>query len=1246
MAKIITQNNVLNPLDRTTKIIDCDTCYDLLKTVDYDRELYNVVVARNDVIIDGDFKILDGDIINVSIEPRGGGGGGKNILRTVAMVAVAVVAPSVGLYALNTIGASTALSAASAYGIMYGTSAAFVIGGSMLVNAVLPPQTPDLNFGGIENIKQSPTYSWERLGNSTEEGIPVPVLYGTARVTPPLISKFIDIVDNKQYLNLLYAVADGETFINENSIKINGEPITNFSNIDTYIRNGDNNQNIIPLFDDVRTDKSINRKISTEYITTTTDGNSASGLDVILLAPKGIYYVADNGDIVDNTLEVIVEYERDGAWIPITSSEGIDFNSPILGYWQKLLKNKYGKYDTIDGINCNDSGFDTTSCPSPLEISSTPPVNSIYKKVDGKSCYVEYQDTITNVFEVITRKEQNPIRLSYKINDLPPDTYNIRVKFNTQPQEGSRYGSDLVLEAMQEIVTDDFTYPNTALMGLRILATDQLQGNLPQVSTIATNATVSNNPSDVAIDILKRSGVTLSAQELVKFTEWKNFCNEKNYTCNIYFDQDLTVRKALDLVGLLGRGNVLQFGSQYSVIIDKADELPVQQFMFTMGNINKDSFSQSFLPIQDRTNRIDITYWDKDLDYSPTIVEVSNAEYDKVDQVNRTSISYVGCTDRDMAIRYAKYLLNCARYLTITQTFEVDTEAIKCRLGDIIKVAHDVPQIGQGGRIVSATINTVTIDRQINLIAGINYYIEIRDSQTGNIITKEVLNTEVETDTLTMKTNFSEIPEKFDIYSVGEINKTTKKMRVINISKAMSKKSIGRSRITALEYIEDVYNDDATIIPITQSDFGLKGLSLNEIFRYKNTSVVTDLEIAWRGNALWYDVFLNGELLERSYDTRAVAKNIDAPKNYNVKVVDSLGNELVGDISTLGRFAPPEPPTNFKVEQFDQKLRMTWDKSVSLDTARYEIRHGLSWENAFKIGISDQNNFEWFPDMNATYKFWIKSIDYSDVYSSTSTSFQINVSNIDTKLNSVITYNGVDKNTPVAGSSTEGMIFVVGKGYIPIQSATYDDLGTTTYDDLGTMTYDDTPTFESGVLDMGQIGTTKIRLLSSFTATNPNATYEDIGNRTYDDFPYDTYNSISVIVGMDMYYSISDDNITYSENKLYKGIVDEDFRYIKVSYSFQDISGEQVEIDEFKAILDVPDIEYDIINENVINTKTITHSNNGYSFYSKPFVSPTSKSGAIYPVITNETASSFDVSMYDSSGNLTTGNVDIKVKGY
>ena len=219
-------------------------------------------------------------------------------------------------------------------------------------------------------------------------------------------------------------------------------------------------------------------------------------------------------------------------------------------------------------------------------------------------------------------------------------------------------------------------------------------------------------------------------------------------------------------------------------------------------------------------------------------------------------------------------------------------------------------------------------------------------------------------------------------------------------------------------------------------------------------------------------------------------------------------------------------------------------------------------------------------------------------------------------------------------------------GYVPIQSARYTDLTNITYDDIPTIRYNDEAWFESCDVDTNKIGLTKIRMLLEYTAYMINATYDNILTRAYLDFPFDTYENITAINDIKIYYSISDDAITYSEWIEYTGIVDETFRYIKFKYaSVGEINGD-VDITNFTAFLDVPDIIFDIKDLSVNTSQSVLFSTYSKEYYEAPHISITTKTNT-YGKITNITNLGFDINSYNpTDGSDLVGIYDINIKGY
>ncbi|QPH88803.1 host specificity factor TipJ family phage tail protein [Campylobacter concisus] len=850
--KIITYNNVLNPLDRTIlasgeyKNID-----EILKELKYDNEIYDLVISKNSVIQSGFFELENGDVVNIAIVPKGGGGGGggKKILGIVASIAIAIAAPYAAAGILG-----TTVEALGFGGSML--AAGIAVAGNLLLSAIMPkPSMP--GFDRMD-FKNSNTYGWNKPANQAMQAQVVPKVFGTHKITPPLIASHIISDGDKQYFNGLYALNDGE-IKDIREIKINDEPIENFKGVTYEIRNGLNNQNIISNFNDTSYDKNIGKKLNPDlsYSLAQTDGNFVTSLSVTLVFPRGLYYANDKGGLDGYSVNVRVEYSADGEnWTPIT------------------------------GVS----------------------------------------------YTVVTAAQTSTFRRVFKADNLPPNKYNIRAKFETAPNTGSRYASDCYLEYVTETVSDDFIYPKTALLAIRALATDQLNGGAPRISAVVTAN--SDNPSHICRKILEDSGVE-SSRIMPSFNEWANFCEKKSLKCNIVFDSELSVRKALDTVSLLGRASVLQAGSKFDVIIEKAGLIPAQSFLFGMGNILSDTFKQNFLPLVDRANFIEITYYDKNKDYEPSVVSVGQIAADNSRVSNKSSVTLVGCTDEAQARAYGRFTLNCNRYLTETIEFEADKDSLVCRYGDIIKVSHDTPQYGFSGRLLEDSgADFVILDRDLDTVGGVKYAIQIKND-VNEIKEFEILEI-LAPNKLRLNLNGS-VFKKYDNYAFGEINKASKLYRILKIATSGE----FTRHITAIEYNEDIYDDRENISVTDYSSLGVRNLRISEYLKYDTAkNIKTMLALAWSGDSLFYFVTYKSASEERTIRVFNSAFEFEAKEGetYKITVKDGVGNSTSKTYNVLGKLYPPGPVENLKAVELMDDWALSWSYDDSpLDFKEFHI---------------------------------------------------------------------------------------------------------------------------------------------------------------------------------------------------------------------------------------------------------------------------------------------------------------------
>jgi len=1227
MALMTTVNNPFNPKDKTVSKIDGGLAIFLyLNKTSEDIEF--VVSLNGKIIVDYTYILRQNDHLAIVPILKGGGDGSKNPFKIIAMIALTIIAPYLApalmLATVGYVGTTTALAMISA-GIM--------AAGSLLINSLMPPPTANLNTNK-KLSEVSPTYAFSGGSNAKGAGTTLPIMLGKARITPPIIGSYLSLIGDKQYLNILMALNDGEVD-DIKDIEINNQAITNFTNIDFDIRLGTLDQALLEGFADSKTTVGLQRNLNQNITATTytTSGNAVDALEVVLALPRGLSYVNDKGDYLARTISVEIKYREVGTdeWLYVTSG-----TTPVYEYyyyrWRTRIVNGRNEIEYID--------YKEYITLSTYQGAKYGEYTYDYKKQIG---------TRPITYANISGSYRTAKRFTFSQANMNKAKYEVSIKRISGYSTDTRTSNDLQVDYINEIVYDDFIYPKTALLAVKAMATDQLNGSFPLITCLLDNTRTreyskpKNNPAWGCYDLLKREGIPDEDIDLVKFKDWAEYCEIEGFTCNLYLDSSQELQTALNMVSTLGRASVVQMGSVFTPIVSNVVEVPTQSFLFTSGNIVDSSFQISHIPWNERANTVEITYYDEKDGYKPKPAQVQSHDFDTTTAEYKSAISLYGCTDKKIATRYAQFLLNQNRYITETVTFTADVDAIAATVGDVIHVGvQHMTNTLCDGRIAEATSNTIVLDKEVDIEAGKNYEIQYRTLDDKlHVVDIHAASTQ-RTNTLEVDT-LAQLPEKYDIYAFGfQETKSTNLYRVTSIIRASDQ----QRKITAIEYNATVYDDDVEIeIEDVLTVGETTNLAINEHIEKRIDGTIDELlTLNYTSSRLRNEIFIDDIYHGFSVNNEYIIKNdLTAGQTYKIAV-----NDKEVQYEFLGKLAPPENIRNLSVEQYDQILRFNWEKSYSVDANAYEIRHGVTWNSSFYIGTTSSNVFEWSPDMNGAYRFWIKTIDTSGVYSEEAELVNINVSEINENLNVILDYDGVDTDVALPYSDISGLIFVEGKGYIPVKTVTYDDLMAYTYDELNDINYNDEPFFEGEIFDTTKSGATKIRMFSKYEAAYKTVSYDVIETRTYDDYPLDTYESITnESVFFTMFFQTSDDGINFTQWEQYKGITDKNFRYIKFKYKIDGrLDGTDISVSDFKAMLDVPDIEKDIIDLTVSDTRTISFIDYNLVFYEAPRVIATTKNTLALPVIKNITNSSFEIDSYDTNGNLISGLFDIKLKGY
>ena len=1362
--QLIKVKNPFNKSNRDIATVDYIEGQSLLdiRNVHFPQDV-PVVSSLNGRVIDivdlASTKPQHGDCIVFVPEIQGGGdGGGKQILGIIAMIALAIALPSISVAAgqlLSDIGLTSL--AGSSFFMTTVVPGIIMMAGGMLVNSLMPkPKLPSLNTD-ISDFDRSQTYSWNPQ-TTQQQGTVIPKFYGTNKLYGNIIASYIENVNDKQYLNALICFGMGP-YKRLYDFKINDQPVENLQGVEIQTRYGNLGQTPIPNFNDTKTEYPLSVKITNgSPYTYVTQGSDFNGLEVDVLFPQGLYYANDNGGLDSYSVNLKIEVRKQGEtnWRPITSQ--------VITTQQTIYNSKWSagrwEYGSDDNYYWHEYQAGDSNQYSHYEGEEVYIGDPYYPYVQWHWIDTSYIQTVSQTVDHVTVSgaQTSSIRRTFKADNLSAGKYEIRVSNLTADQTSSRYGDDCYLNSCREVLYDDFEYPRHVLVGIKALATDQLSGSL-RFSCMAecikvriydgTNWTVdySDNPAWVAWDILTKpifnnnlnviryDGIDPSRLDLVKFKEWADFCNElvpngkggqeKRITFNGGFDAETTVWEALLAVCQLGRAVPIPNGRGITLWIDK----PTTPTMtFTAGNITLDSFKETFLPLEERATEIEVDFNNSENDYNRDKFSVLNPNI--TSKINKISMQLIGCTKPSEAWRHASYKLANNQYLLRTSTISASADAIGCVIGDVVNIAHEVPQWGYSGRLVSANSTSVTIDRKVTIESGKSYAAMIvygnpsmvtyngtnyicRLAHTANAsnqpgigadwnvywdiggdgssgawtsgkqyvhgdyaIERTVTSTAGEYEILNVDLSGMDLPRQYDNYSFGELNKLIKPFRVLDIQPTQDLEHT----LYLIEYNASVHNVDYGYPALPTYDYSsinvlpsVTDIRLNELLIRGKDGAITDVIDVYftRPNSsqfahaeIWYSKgggWVYSGISQAGYYR---IENAEINKTYQIAVItvntagqkQSIQNAPKASIYTLGKLDPPSNVTNFTAKQNGQFIDFNWSHIPDADLWGYEIRMGTNWESArtIKDGIQE-NSASWQAELNGTYRFLIKAMDESELYSNTATSVDITLRGINENLNIILSQDEMTKATPADGTKTN-LVYINPYHALMIPH---------TLTDTDVPTWTDTTTditnykgdinlnaeYITNAIDTYKDTDTWIRVQEAIDALDAGATDQSYIGRTDLTYPEDTDLHITMPADFVIYYSVSDDNITYSGWKQYTGTIQENFRYVKIKFILNIVSQTgRCKLLNLLLSFDVPDVNKTIADLSIAATTgtDITFSNYGLNLYTTPVAKPFIKNatGSRAPSISNLTANGCHIDIYDATNAKVAGTIDLEITGY
>lgn len=1075
-----------------TLVPDGLTLQEMLETVQFDP----VLAAHAHIWISDQYiprhywhrvRPKPGVTITMRVVPHGGGGGGKNPLRTVLTIAVIAAAfyipvafPNLAAnisYGLGipVTGVGGVSSLAIGKAILGG---AITIAGTLAINAIAPVRPPSLaGLSGTSTTRDSPTLFIEGARNQARPFGTVPVVLGVHKNVPPLgVQTYTEVVGDDNYLRMLVVWGYGPLKIED--IKIGETPITDFDGVQIETREGRAGDAALTLIPDTvsQDDFSIllTQAADWQTRTATPDGDE---LSVDITFPQGLVQFTGTGSRGTRSVAAQIQYR--------------DVNGGSPNPWLTPT-------------------FTATTVPDDW--------------VSG--------DTVT-----FTHNRTAAIRHGFRWSVPTRGDYEIRIRRTTSDTDSTQIFDTFSWTALRTIKDEDpiqFAHP-LAVTALVIKATDQLNRAVDELNATTSSyvasyggspawaEAVSSNPADLYRHVLQSvanaQALPDSRVDITKLQEWYTFCDTNGFEFNMIRDFQSSVWDTLADIAAAGRASPAQIDGKWSVVVDEEQTIPVQHF--TPRNSWGFEAEKGFPDQPDAfrirfSNRNESWRQDERIVYADGFTSANAEDFEGLDAP--------GITDPDHIWKFGRFQIAQANLRPERWTFNTDFEYIVAQRGDLVLVTHDVLLVGlAAGRIKEvhtggspAQITGVTVDETLTMESGKDYGLSIR-TVADSEVTKQIVTSAGDQTTVTFTTPFAAgTIVAGDLFGYGELGSETIEGLLLSIE------PLGElsARLVCIPASPAVYDADQGTIPAFES----KLTALPVVPAVNITNVRSDESVLQlgAGNTLIPHIAVSVEspdtALDVSLDMQIRASATQEPY-YAANVVNVTGSDyLLGNVqqgarydirarwrdpnrlpgnwttvsghTVVGSSTAPNALQNATISVFGGSALIRWDRPAELDVrfgGEVRFRHSpetnpdnATWQSSTSIGQSAKGDalIATLPLKPGTYlaRVYDKSGRPSTVVT------------LATKQASVLTYANVD-------TVTENPTFSGVKSNVVLQGSIITLSGTGDFDDIpdfdavgnldsyGGTTASGTYTFASG-FDLGTVQ--KVRLTSTVEAISIN----------------------------------------------------------------------------------------------------------------------------------------------------------------
>jgi predicted phage tail protein len=631
----------------------------------------------------------------------------------------------------------------------------------------------------------------------------------------------------------------------------------------------------------------------------------------------------------------------------------------------------------------------------------------------------------TTVFtDSIIGKSTSKYERQYEVRLVGDPPWDIKVERMTDDSDTVRLQNKTYFESYTEVVDSKLRYPNSALVGIQIDSTQfqsipsrayeikGLEVQIPSNYNPVTRAydgvwdggfqiAWTNNPAWIFYDLLTNEryglGRFITADHVDKWGLYTiaQYCDElvpdgfgstePRYTCNVYIQSR---QEAISLLqSLASNFNAMIYWSG-GVITLSQDAPRDAAYLFTPANVVDGLFTYSGASAKAKHSVALVTWNDPSDFYRQKVEYVEDQE--SIDQFGyvETQVVAYGCTSRGQANRYGRWLLYTERAQSEVVSFKTGLEASLCRPGQIIKI-QDPSRAGSrlGGRIVAATLNTITIDQDVDFIVDQSTMSVMLSD--GTVEDRLILFSVGRV--VTLASNLSSVPQTNSVWLVQLANVEPQYFRVLTVAESNG----AEYEVTAIAHNPDKFaaiEQGLVLVERPISTLSIEpaaptGLQITETLYEVNGTVRVKVTISW--NVVQY---ATSYLVQYKLDTGNLVvlpetgsnevEIFDAePGEYtaNVTAISSIGIESLASTITktvVGKALPPGTVQGFSMIPQANMAYLSWDKSTDLDVLiggsvriRYSSQINGIWKEAVDIapGLSGSATRAQVPLLPGTY---------------------------------------------------------------------------------------------------------------------------------------------------------------------------------------------------------------------------------------------------------------------------------------